>query len=272
VRVGQVLTPKQPKSLKLTVIASVVFVLLYFVGAWLGPWSPKRSFGLAFGIFASLAFLFEMLYPSRRPKAWPLGNARHWIQAHVYVGVLAMVAVIVHAGFTWPHGAMGWALFLLSLWVTASGLLGVWLQKWIPAALAEGLRVEALYERIPDLLEKNLEEADALMADASDVLDRFYQKDVRTPLSRLAPSWAFLLDVRGGQERALEPFRRMTGFVDAAEKGKVEDLMSLYTEKMELDAHYSLQGILRSWLWLHVPPAGVMMGLLLIHIFTWVWY
>jgi len=272
VRVGQVLTPKEPKNLRLTLIATFVFVVLFFVGSWLGPWSPKRGFGLGFGIFAALAFLFEMVYPSRRPKAWPLGTARNWIQAHVYVGILAMVAVIVHAGFAWPKGAMGWWLLFLSVWVTLTGLLGVWLQKWIPAALAEGLRVEALYERIPSLVERLLEEADALMADASDVLERFYQKDVRVSMSRLAPSWVFVLDVRGGQERALEPFRRMTGFVDAAEKSKVEDLMSIYTEKMELDAQYSLQGILRRWLWLHVPAAGLLMGLLVIHIFSWAWY
>jgi hypothetical protein len=64
----------------------------------------------------------------------------------------------------------------------------------------------------------------------------------------------------------------MTQFVDAAEKEKVDDLMTLYTEKLELDAHYSLQGILRRWLILHVPFAGLLMGLLAIHIFTWLWY
>jgi hypothetical protein len=272
VRVGQALVPKEPRNLRLTLVASAGFVVLFLAGKWLAPWSPKRGFGLVFGIFAALAFVFEMVYPSRRPKAWPLGTARRWIQAHVYVGVLAMLAVVVHTGFTLPRGAMGWWLLLLSLWVTLTGLLGVWLQKWIPAALAEGLRVEALYERIPALVERLLEEADALMADAGDVLERFYQKEVRVPLSRLAPSWAFVLDVRGGQERALEPFRRMSGFVDAAEKGKVDDLMSLYSEKMELDAQYSLQGILRGWLWLHVPAAGLLMGLLVIHIFTWIRY
>ena len=64
----------------------------------------------------------------------------------------------------------------------------------------------------------------------------------------------------------------MVSFVDAQDKGKVEDLMSIYTEKLELDAQYSLQGILRKWLWLHVPAAGLLMGLLVIHVLTWVWY
>jgi len=61
-------------------------------------------------------------------------------------------------------------------------------------------------------------------------------------------------------------------FVEENEKEKVDDLISLYTEKLELDAHYSLQGLLRRWLVLHVPAAGALMGLLAVHVFGWVFY
>lgn len=271
-RVAQVLRPKAPRNLYVTLGASAVLVFAYFVGARLGPWSPKRGLGLAFGIFAALLFVFEMLYPVRRPRARPLGTARAWIQAHVYLGLLALVAVLAHAGFSLPSGGMGWWLLGLSVWTTLTGLLGVWLQKWIPSALAEGLQVEALYERIPALVEALVAEADEAMAEASDVLDRFYRQDVRERLARPAPSWSFLLDVRAGRERSLEPFRRMVGFVSAEEKPKVDDLVALYTEKMELDAQLSLQGILRRWLVLHVPTAGLLMALLVVHVLGWAVY
>jgi hypothetical protein len=115
-------------------------------------------------------------------------------------------------------------------------------------------------------------EADALVADASDVLERFYREEVRDRIATLSPSWAYLFDVRAGRERALEPFRRMVTFVSAEEKEKVEDLKSLFTEKLELEAQLRLQGVLRRWLWLHVPPAGLLMGLVVVHVFAWVWY
>ena len=271
-RIAQVLRPKQPRNFQITLGVSVLLLLVYLVADYLWAWSPKRGFGLAFGILAALAFVFEMSYPARRPSAVPLFTAKNWIQAHVYLGVVALLAVVIHSGFTWPRGAFGWWLLLLSAWTTFTGILGVWLQKWIPATLAEGLQIEALYERIPSLIEQLVKEADALVADASDVLDRFYRQEVRDQLGTLAPSWGFVLDVRGGRERALEPFRRMVGFVDEQDKVKVEDLTSIYTEKLELDAQYSLQGILRKWLWLHVPAAGLLMGLLVIHVFTWLWY
>ncbi len=271
-RAALVLRPKVPRNLHLTVGVGVVMVVLYFVGARLSPWSPKRGFGLAFGFLAAFLFVFEMLYPVRRPRARPLGTARAWIQAHVYLGLIALLAVVAHAGFAWPQGGMGWWLLGLSAWTTFTGLFGVWLQKWIPAALAEGLQVEALYERIPALVEQLVAEADELMGEVGDVLDRFYQQEVRERLSRPSPSWSFLFDVRAGRERALEPFRRMATFVPPDEKAKVEDLMSLYTEKLELDAQLSLQGILRRWLILHVPTAGLLMALLVVHVLSWVLY
>jgi hypothetical protein len=161
---------------------------------------------------------------------------------------------------------------LSSLWVTLTGLLGVWLQKWIPVSLSDGLRIEALYERIPELLEQLCAEADELMEGASETLGGFYRRDVRPALERLRPSWSFLIDVRSGRERALDPFRRISPFVDPEERGRVDDLMGLLSDKMELDAQYSLQRLLRHWLLLHVPPAGVLMALLAVHVFAWLWY
>jgi hypothetical protein len=91
-------------------------------------------------------------------------------------------------------------------------------------------------------------------------------------MSQVSPSRSYWWDVRAGREAALEELRRMSQFVAPEEKEVVEDLGKIYAEKLELDAHYTLQGLLRSWLWIHVPPAGALMGLVVIHVFTWVWY
>ena len=269
----QALSPKEPRIFGVTAAASVVCLIAYWIARDLGPWSPKRGLGLVFGILAALLFVFEMLYPGRRPRARPLGTAKAWLQAHVYLGAIALLGVLIHSDFGLPHGGMGWSLLLLSAWTTGTGLAGVWLQKWIPASLSDGLRVEALYERIPALTGQLTEEADRLVEEASsDALARFYRTEVRKRLAVVAPSWDYLFDVRRGRDRALEPFRRMTRFVAEQERGAVEDLEQIYIEKLELDAQYSLQGILRRWLILHAPPAGLLMGLLAIHVFTWVLY
>jgi hypothetical protein len=271
-RVRAVVRPKQPRNFKATLVVGVLMMFLYWGGSYLWPWSPKHGLGLVFGITAALLFVFEMAYPWRRPKAWLLGSAKNWVQAHIYLGVLAFLGVLIHSDFVWPRGTMGLWLLFLSAWTTFSGLLGVALQKWIPAALTESLRVEALYERIPQLVHELRMEADKLMEGTSDVLSRFYQNDARPLLVRVTPSWGVLLDVRGGRDRAIEPFRRISQFLDASEQAKVNDLIGIYIEKAELDAQFSMQRILRQWLVLHVPPAAMLMALLVIHILAWLLY
>lgn len=271
-RARQVLRPKEPRLLQLSAALTLAMALAFVVGANLRPWSPKRGMGLGFGVLAAALLVFAALYAARRPRARPLGNARGWLQAHLYAGWLALVAALAHSGFRAPAGRLGFWLLLLALWTVVTGLVGVWLQKWIPAALAEGLHVEAIYERIPSLVDELRAEADRIVAGAGDVLARFYRNEVRAALSGVQPSWAFLIDVRGGTDRALEPFRRVSQFLEDAEQARARDLMSIYAEKLELDAQYSLQGILRGWLVLHVPAAGLLLGLLVVHVFAWAWY
>jgi len=267
-----VLRPQSLRSFNLTAVATALIVLSYLLGSELAPWSPKRGAGLLFGFAALFLFVFEMAYAGRRASVWPLRTARRWLQAHVYLGIVAFAAVVAHSGFRLPGGGMGWWLLGLSFWTTASGVLGVLLQKWVPVALSDGLRVEALYERIPELLGKTLAEADEVARSAGQVLRNFYTRDVRPSLAEPRPSWSYLLDVRRGRERTLEPFRTIARFVGEEDQEKVSDLLTLYTEKLELDAQASLQGILRSWVALHVPPAAVLMALVVVHVFTWVYY
>jgi len=267
-----IVKPKDPRNLKLTGAAAVLLVAIYFGASRAWSWTPGHGLGLAFGILASALFVLEMLYAGRRKLNRPFRTAKSWLQAHVYLGLIGFVAMAVHGGFRWPTGLMGWSLWVLSTWTVATGLIGVWLQKWLPAAIADGLKFEALYERIPVQLEKLVAEADVLLEGAGEVLVRFYQNDVRPTLTRPRVSWSYVFNVRAGRERAIAPFRRLGQFLGMAEKEKLEDLIQIYTEKLELDAHYTLQRILRDWLILHVPPAGLLLGLMVVHIFAWIWY
>jgi len=265
----RILRPKKPRWLITSLVIGAIAIAVRLVVVGRRPWDPARTAGLVFGIAASLLYLIDLLYPIRRKLlGLPLGNAQRWIQLHIYGGFLAFLFVLIHEGFRWPSGTMGWLLLFLSLWATVSGLAGVWLQKWVPALLAGGLQVEALLERVPELVEKLKVEADTLMSGSSEMLERFYIEDVRPALAGINSSWNYLTDVRSGRELRLEPFSRMARFLAEEERPRLEDLKTVYTEKLELDAQYSVQRILRLWVAFHVPPCVLLFGLMLFHIWT----
>lgn len=261
------LKPKRPSwAIRSTAIA-IVSLGGYAFLAWREPWAPGRFWGLTFGTIAAVIFLIDALYPLRRRlMARPLGTAQRWLQFHIYGGLLACLFVLVHMGFRWPGGQFGWWLFILTLWSTVSGIVGVWLQKYVPVLLANQLSVEGLYARIPEMAGRLQAEADEIVKGASDMLERVYQTDIRPSLATVTASWGFLADIRGGRDRRLAPLKNVSQFVAEGERGRLDDLQAIVTEKLELDAQYSLQRVLRAWLVLHVPPALVLTGLVAAHI------
>jgi hypothetical protein len=270
-RIAAAIRPKQPRLFAAALLVAALLVVVHAIGLTRGAFDPGRGLGLSFGILAAGGYLFAAAYPWRR-RAARLAPARAWTQAHMYLGSLAFVAALLHTGLAWPRGVVGAALLLLSAWTAASGLVGIALQKWIPSRLTEGLRVEALFERIPELRARIVAAADARVAGGGELLARHYRQELRPRLERPQPALSYLIEVRAGRDQAIEPLRRLAGFVPAPDKARLDDLTGLYIEKLELDAQLSLQRILRGWLVLHAPAAGVLLGLVAFHVFTWLWY
>jgi hypothetical protein len=261
------LAPKKPRWFAASAGVSIAAVMVYFALALWQPWGPGRFWGLAFGIAAAVLFANAGLYPLRRRwLARPWRNVQTWLQLHIYGSVVALLFVVIHMGFRWPTGQMGWWLFGLSLWTTISGLIGVWLQKSVPITLSRQLKVEAIYERIPEMIERLSAEAAALVAGASDALRRGYERDIRPLLAGPAPRWGYVFDFRGARARLLERLTNLEKYVPDADRDRLRDLVVLVNEKLDFDVHLSLQRALRTWLVTHVPAAMLLLALLVVHI------
>ena len=264
--------PKRPRWFVATAALTIASLVLGAGLRWWRGWSAGDVWGLAFGILAALLMLLGALYPLRRRlMIAPLRTAQDWLQLHVYGSTLAAVFVLVHMGLRLPGGQFGWWLFGLTLWTTVSGLVGVGLQKWVPSLVAAQLTVEVIYERIPDMLEALRTESVKTMEGASEVLQRFYDAQVRPALAGLSPSWSYVLDARTGRDQTLAAFEHIQSFVGDGDKDRLADLRSIVSEKLEIEAHYSLQRVLRAWPMLHVPPAMLLMAMIVAHIVA-VWY
>ena len=268
-----VLAPKKPAWLTASAVIGVVALVSYLAFTWSRPWQPGRFWGLVSGTIAAALFFNAGLYPLRRRwRAKPLGTVQQWLQLHIYGSAIALLLVFVHIGFRVPGGAFGWWLFGLTVWTALTGIVGVLLQKWVPVLIARNLKVEALYERIPELVGKLAETAATTVTGAGDVLNRTYDTEIRQLLANPAPRWGYLFDIRQARVRQLEPLTRVETFVEGADREKLRDLTVVVNEKLDLDVLMSLQRVLRAWLVTHIPAAVVLLGLLVVHVFAVVYF
>ena len=262
-----VFRPKRIAWFRGFLVAAVASTAAYVAASWWWPWSPGRWGGLTFGTLAAVLCLIDSLYPLRRRlMAWPFGNAQRWLQFHLYGGGLACLFVLLHVGFRLPGGQFGWWLLLLTLWTTATGLAGVYLQKC--AADGAGLEPEHRSDlrAYSGVVGTPGGGGGSIAGGRARSDSAFLSGELRKWLGTLSPSWSYALDVRADRDRRMAPFREMATFIAEQDRGRLADLQAIVGEKMELDIHYSLQRLLRIWIPLHAVPAMVLMGLLVVHI------
>lgn len=155
-----------------TLLASAAAVLLY-CGAFhpaLVPWlhlpdrlvqsrSQHRSvgnspLGLAYGVISYAIFIFAVLLNARkRFPQWRLGRAQTWLRAHIWLTILTLPLVFMHAAFRFG-GLMTSSLMWLYLLVMASGFYGLALQQFMPRLMKQRLTLETIYDQIPYLTQR----------------------------------------------------------------------------------------------------------------------
>lgn len=267
---------RSPFWLRAFLIATVVCVLAYAANLVLDEVHPGNWWGISYGTAATLLMVGAALIGVRRRSMnraakQSLGKSREWLQFHLYAGTLAAILVLMHGGFTLPSGALNWWLWLLTVWVTISGLIGVAIQRVVPRMLASGLTTEVVYERIPELVVQIRERAEKLVETCTDPVRDFYRRNLVPVLGTLQPRAIYYVDITGGIQSRVRQFDYLRKVLSSEEKEKLDRLETLFRTKLEMDAHYTLQRALRWWLYTHVPLSLVLLVLIAIHLYA-VWY
>ena len=268
---------EDPRWARRFYIATGLSLAAYTANALLGEIDAGSVWGYVYGLLATLLMLGAAAIGLRRrvnrtAARRALGTTRDWLQFHLYGGTIALLLVFMHCGFAVPTGALDFWLWVLSIWVTASGLVGALLQKIVPRMLASGLAVEVVYERIPELVADLRQRAEALATASADPVREFYARRMSAAFERPEARWIYLTDITGGIQARLREFAYLEGVLSAEERERFVQLRELYRTKLEIDAHYTLQKPLRAWLVTHLPVSFLLLALLFLHIFSVVYY
>lgn len=271
------LSRRSAVKLVLFLVAILACIGTYAVQKAIGDSRPGSPWVRGYGIAASALLIIGASLGLRRRMMrfvtrFRLGRAQGWLQLHIYTGLLFMLMVLMHASFQIPSGWLSMSLLGLSVWVTCSGLVGLALQRWIPKILAGSLSLEVVYERIPELVNQVREKCQSLVSESDESVQAYYVKSLAPHLQHPQRRPGFFLSVSGTMRPLLKGFDTLRTFLDEAGQHKLAELQELFTSKLEMDAHYTLQQALRVWLYAHIPFAVLLVALVIFHVFTVYYY
>ncbi len=127
------------------------------------PGGSSRS-GFLYGIVAGLIIAFELLlWPRKHVRSWRIGSAQQWLRAHVWLGLLSVPLVLMHAKLLFIGGLLNWAIMITFLIVIASGIWGLVLQQFLPRMLLEQVPAETIYDQVDHVASQQCKETERLV-------------------------------------------------------------------------------------------------------------
>jgi hypothetical protein len=268
----------------ITIVAFVLSSSLYFGYAASSPSGPSGGSwqGMGFGIVGSGLMGFAGLLAGRKklPRL-PIGTARFWLKAHIWLGLLSVPLILFHAGFRWGGLLEQILLFVFAI-VVASGIAGVVFQQYLPRVMKDSTSREAMFEQLPHVCAALRTTADeqvvaicgSLFPPPDDspteheVLREFYVESVRPFLAAQIDQRAPLLNV----SRATAAFSQMQHRVPVSSRGTLKRLASICDERRELARQLRLHKWLHYWLFFHVPLSMSLLVLAIAHIIASVYF
>lgn len=187
----------------------------------------------------------------------PLGKAANWLQLHIYTGLLTGCLFLIHVSFQIPNGTLESILAVLYLLVFFSGVGGLILSRTIPTRLASRGE-EVLFERIPVFIRKLRDDVEALVFAAIAATDTtaipdLYQQHLKTFFDGPRHALPHLLHSGHPVGLLLDEVHATQRFVNEEEKVILEQIAESVQAKDDLDYQFALQGLLKLWLFVHVP-------------------
>jgi hypothetical protein len=239
-------------------------LILFLASAALAIWIhakyagaiPRFSYLSGWALFAVILAL--TFYNARKKISFlPLLSSEAWMQFHIYAGLLTGVLFLIHIGYRMPTGWFEGALAWLYLLVMLSGFFGLFASRAIPKRLTTR-GGEVLFERIPGIRRQLQERAEAIALKSveemkSSTIADFYAQELKPFFSgarHMVPHW---FEVRTPLNRVLEKIADLNRYLNESERATMNEIATLVRQKDGLDYHYSLQLVLKLWLFVHIP-------------------
>ena len=267
-------------------IAGALSLLAIAVYGWHELPEPPNGgtwLGYTLGTIGAVLIVWLILL-GRRKRAYRsrLGTVQGWTSAHVYLGTALIVIATLHTGFQfgWNVHTLAYVLMMI---VIVSGFYGVWVYLRYPVLLSDNTGGKSRAE-----VYREIGELDKQLMKASSRLGPDVQTAVASAIERTSVGGSALAQLTAADgSRVVLPGRGMvanghqrpiTDFVverlsQTSHREQSELLRELANQLgargrllQRIRRDIQIQGLLRVWLYVHVPIAIACLAALIAHV------
>ena len=231
----------------------------------------RRADLVSGGALLAVVFLLTLFNARKKLPFLPLWRAATWMQFHIYAGLFSGVLFGLHSGWRWPQGGFTSLLAALFLAVFGSGVAGLILTRWLPARLTEhGENV--IFERIPALRAAVRREVEALVLESiprlqSSTLADFYEQKLLPYFTQTRFLWFQVAGIHRPTQRLLADAHALDRYLNPEERSLLARILEHIQARENLDYQQARQGLLKAWLFVHIPLTFALILFACVHAF-----
>jgi hypothetical protein len=249
--------------------ATFIIVLVWLAGAQ----AIRNSLGHP-AIYSGATLLFcllalMMLGLRKRLIVLPLWPVKTWVQIHIYMGLFACAAFVVHVPTLFASGRLEAPLSWLFIVVSLSGFYGLYISRSAPKRLSSA-SIEPRYDRIPwhrDQIALAAQKTVAELADSPDreILRALYVKALEPYFNSSLPLRYLLHPSSIRRRRLIQAVVENHRYLDQSVLAAANRLSSLVRHRDDLDFQHAIQFRLRTWVTFHSAIASLLIVWSLVH-------
>ncbi|SMF72604.1 hypothetical protein SAMN06265365_13045 [Tistlia consotensis] len=200
----------------------------------------------------------------------PLGDSASWLQLHLYLGLVTALLFFLHGGWGLPDGPLEILLWGLVLGLLVTGIFGLALSRLAPAALTwHGERV--IHERIPQLRRRLADEVEELVTRAveetsSGTLAGYHVNVLKRYFARPRHRWYHLVRSKRPLRHLCREIEALKRYLGPGDRAVLDEIEARIVAKDNLDFQETWQGLLKGWLFLHVPLTYATLVMVPLHV------
>jgi len=265
---------------KIFIISLVLLIISYIFYAYYQRNPNGATFvGLLYGVLGLFVILLLMYYGIRkRTYNTTFGTLKGWLSFHIYIGVLTLVIVPMHAGFKFGINVHSLS-FLLMVIVVLSGLFGTYFYINFPVKFTKYGK-ELLYDEFDDEINKFINQMYILSKKKSKFFVQKCEEAISYGVPKGQKAWQIIFNI--GSKNATSESDYSTQInkdlhkIQESERDDYQRLAVLSLQKIELQnrflAQMRIKNILEVWLYIHLPVSFAMLVALTIHIVSVIYY